>query len=356
MSLQDLRKKIDRIDSRLLGLISRRARLAREVGRLKRPSAGVYDPAREEEILDRILAANPGPLKGEALAAVWREVVSACRRMEAALRVSYLGPEATFAHAAALKRFGSSVLFSPADSVAAVFLEVEKGDADYGVVPIENSLEGAVTYTLDLLVDSELTICSEIFLPVSHSLLSNSRISAIRKIYSHPQVFGQCRSYLRERFPAAALIPAASTAQAAQAAAREKGAAALAGSLAASVYRLRVLEERIEDSAANITRFLTIGAVPPRPGPANRTSLVFALPHRSGSLYEALGPFKRRAINLTKIESRPSKRKVWEYYFFVDLEGHASDRRVKDALAELSGIVLFLKVLGSYPRARQDKQ
>jgi chorismate mutase/prephenate dehydratase len=352
MSLKDLRKKIDRIDSRLLPLLNRRAGLAREVGRLKSPSAGVYDPAREEEILERVLSANPGPLSAQSLAAIWREVISACRRMEAALQVSYLGPEATFAHAAALRRFGSSVVCSPAESVAGVFREVEKGNADFGVVPIENSLEGAVTYTLDMLLDSSLTICSEIFLPVSHCLLSNSRLSAIRTIYSHPQVFGQCRRFLRERFPQAALVPAASTAQAARTAAGEKGAAALAGPLAAAVYKLKILRERIEDSAANITRFLVIGTVPPRAGRANRTSLAFALPHRSGSLHDALVPFKRRAINLTKIESRPSKKMPWEYYFFVDLEGHASDPRVKAALSELKGRVLFLKVLGSYPRAK----
>ncbi len=355
MTIRSLRKRIDRIDSLLLRLISSRARRAREIGLRKKPSAGVYDPAREEEILERIHALNPGPLPDASLAAIWREVVSACRRMEAPLRVSYLGPEATFAHAAALARFGSSVVCVPAESVAGVFREVEKGNADYGVVPIENSLEGAVTYTLDMLIDSELTICSEIFLPVSHGLLSNSPLASIRTIYSHPQVFGQCRRFLRERFPRAALVPSASTAQAAQAAAREKGAAALASPLAASVYRLKLLEERIEDSSANITRFLVIGAVPPRPGPANRTSLVFALPHRAGSLHDALTPFKKRAINLTKIESRPSKKKAWEYVFFVDLEGHASERRVKEALEELAGNVLFLKVLGSYPRSRQKK-
>ena len=352
MNLKDLRKRIDRLDSRLLLLLNRRASLARTIGRLKRSRrAAVYDPAREEEILARAVARSPGPLEGESLRAIYREIVSACRRMEAPVRVSYLGPEATFTHEAALKRFGASARYFPAESVGGVFREAEKGNVDYGVVPIENSLEGAVTYTLDMLIDSELRICSEIYLPVSHNLLSNSRVSAIRTIYSHPQVFGQCRRFLQERFPRAALVEAASTAQAARLAARGQGAAALAGALAAAVYKLKILAERIEDSAANITRFLVIGTISPRPGRSDRTSLVFALPHRSGSLHDALAPFKRRSINLTKIESRPSKKKPWEYYFFVDLEGHAGNPRVKAALKELAAIVLFLKILGSYPRS-----
>lgn len=350
MKISEIRKKIDRLDERIILLLNRRARLAREIGRLKiRRKRQAYNPSREEKVIRRVISLNPGPLDSEAIQAIYREVISACRRQEQELKIAYLGPEATFTHEVALKQFGSSARYVALESVESVFQEVEKAEADYGVVPIENSLEGAVTYTLDMFVESDLKICSELYLRVSHSLLSRVPFSLIRKLYSHPQVFAQCRRWLQQRLPHVELVPVASTAQAAQFAAREKESAALANPLAASVYGLRILAERIEDSALNITRFLVIGRRLPPPSGHDRSSILFALPHRAGTLHDALAPCKSRGINLTKIESRPSKKKPWEYYFFVDIEGHIKDKKVKAALEELKKSCLFLKFLGSYP-------
>jgi chorismate mutase/prephenate dehydratase len=352
MKITEIRDKIDRLDEQVLVLLNRRARLAKKIIGLKtRGRRPAYDPAREGKILRRIVSLNPGPLESQSLRSVFREVISACRRLERELVIVYLGPEATFTHEAALKQFGSSAAYSPADSIEGVFLEVDEGRAEYGVVPIENSLEGAVSYTLDMFIDSELKICSELYLRVSHSLLSNSSFSRIRKLYSHPQVFGQCRRWLREHMPQVEMMEVASTAKAVRLAAREKDSAALASPLAAAVYGLAILAEKVEDSSLNITRFLVIGKkLPPRSG-RDRSSILFALPHRAGTLHDALDPFKARGINLTRIESRPSKKKPWEYYFFVDLDGYVKDKKVKFALEELEKKCLFLKVLGSYPRA-----
>jgi len=352
MKISEIRKKIDRLDERMLLLLNRRARLARRIGRLKkRKNRPAYNPAREEKVIRRVLSLNQGPLEADALGAIYREVISACRRQEQELKIAYLGPEATFTHEVALKQFGASARYAAFESVESVFQEVEKEGAEFGVVPIENSLEGAVTYTLDMFVESDLKICSELYLRVSHSLLSRVPFSRIKKLYSHPQVFGQCRRWLQQHLPHAELVPVASTAQAAQLAAEKKESAALANPLAASVYGLRILAERIEDSTLNITRFLVIGRRLPKPSGHDRTSILFALPHRAGSLHDALVPCKRRGINLTKIESRPSKKKPWEYYFFVDIEGHIKDKKMKAALEELEKSCLFLKFLGSYPCA-----
>lgn len=352
MNLKDIRQKINQLDEKLLSLLSQRACLAQKIGSLKtRRKLPAYDPVREERILRRIVSRNYSPLENESLRAIYREVISACRRLEQELKIAYLGPEATFTHEAALKKFGASASYFPAESIEGVFQEVEKRETDYGVVPIENSLEGAVTYTLDMFVDSELKICSELSLRVSHCLLSNSPFSQIKRIYSHPQVFGQCRRWLRQHLPDAELVEKSSTAQAARQAVREKKGAALASPLAASIYGLGILSQKIEDSSLNITRFLVIGRELPPASGRDRTSILFALPHRAGTLHDALVPFKRRGINLTKIQSRPSRKKAWEYYFFVDLEGHCRSRKVKAALNELAGVSLFLKVLGSYPRA-----
>jgi chorismate mutase/prephenate dehydratase len=347
---KEIDRKIEQLDEKLIALLNRRGRLARQAGHASSgvPPAG-YDPVGEEKILRKISRLNDGPLPDPSIRAVYREILSGCRGLSRRIRVAYLGPEATFTHAAARKKFGASAEFVPAESISGVFREVENNGADCGVVPIENSLEGAVTYTLDMFMDSPLQICAEVFLRVSHCLLSDSRLARIETVYSHPNVFGQCRRFLQKYLPQAALREVASTARAAELAAREKQSAALAGSLAASIYGLKIVRRNVEDSTGNITRFLVIGKILPPFSGRDRTSILFSLPHRAGSLHDALNAFRVRGINLTKIESRPSRKKAWEYYFFVDLEGHCRSKKVKSALEELEINSKFLKLLGAYP-------
>lgn len=352
MKIQEIRRRINRLDEKLLLLLNRRAHWARLIGRLKgKKERAVYDPARESQLVRRLLAHNQGPLDRDELRNIYREVLSACRRLQGDLKIAYLGPEATFSHEAALKRFGLSAGYLPVKSIPGIFRRIEDRQADYGVVPVENSRAGVVSYTLDMFIDSDLKICSELYLNISHSLLSRGPLSRIEKIYSHPQVFSQCRNWLAQHLPEAELIEMPSTAAAARQAGGEKGSAAIAGTLAGRIYKLKVRAEKIEDSSHNITRFLVIGPdIPPASG-RDRTSILFALSHRSGALQEALLPFKKREINLTAIQSRPSRNKPWEYYFYVDFEGHYQNRKVKTVLDELSKHCLFVKVLGSYPRA-----
>ncbi|MFH1037993.1 MAG: prephenate dehydratase [PVC group bacterium] len=350
MDRKDIQKKIAGLDEKVLHLLNRRGRLARQAGGAagKKETAG-YNPAGEEKVLRKVIRQNTGPLENSSVRAVYREILSVCRKLSGPVRVAYLGPEPTFTHAAARKQFGAAAVFIPAESVGGVFQEAETGAADYGVVPIENSLEGAVTSTLDMLLDSPLQVCSEVFPRVSHCLLSTAALSRIERVYSHPSVFGQCRRFLQKNLPRAELREAASTARAAEIAAAEKRSAALAGSLSASIYGLKIVRRNVEDSASNITRFLVIGKTAPLPTGRDRTSVLFSLPHRAGSLHDALNAFKKRGINLTKIESRPSRKKAWEYYFFVDLEGHRRSKKVREALEELERNSTFMKLLGSYP-------
>lgn len=345
MKAKERREKLAEVDRKLAALINRRCRIA---GKGKR-GGEVYDPSEEAAALRAVERLNPGPLDNRALRAVYREILAAGRSLARPLRISYLGPEATFTHAAARGQFGAAAEYRPAGSVGGVFRDVETSAADFGVVPIENSLEGAVTYTLDMLLDSPLQVCSEVFLRVSHCLLANTSLAGIARIYSHPQVFGQCRSFIQKTIPGVELIEVASTARAAELAVGENQAGALASELAAAIYGLKILRRNIEDSAGNITRFLVIGRLTPPPSGRDRTSILFSLPHRAGTLHDALNVFKVRGINLTKIESRPSKKKAWEYYFFVDLEGHQRSKKVKAALEELEDQAKFLKILGSYP-------
>ena len=350
MNKTELENKMARLDEKLIKLINQRGVLAEQAGKLSSGSKkSGYDPVGDEKILRKIARLNLGPLPAADIRAIYREIISSCRGIAGRIKVAYLGPEATFTHAAARKQFGSAVEFIPAESIGQVFKEVENGIADYGVVPIENSLDGAVTYTLDSFMESPLQICAEVFLPVNQTLLSNSKLSDIEIIYSHPQVFGQCRRFIQKHLPQASLREVASTARAAELAAREKKSGALANSLAASVYGLKIVRRNVQDSAGNMTRFLVVGeTIPPSSG-RDRTSILFSLPHRAGSLHDALNAFRVRGINLTKIESRPSRKKAWEYYFFVDLDGHCRSKKVKAALDELSQTCRFIKVLGSYP-------
>jgi chorismate mutase / prephenate dehydratase len=350
MSLQPLRQKIDALDAKIVGLLNERAEITLAIGKEKiKNGQSIYAPHREKEVLERVKKLSKGPMKPEAFEAIYREVMSAALALEKPLRIAYMGPEATFSHLAALKRFGSSVEYTACDNVAEVFAKVEHGQADYGVVPIENSIEGVVTHTMDLLVETDLKICSQILLDVAHNLMSKGPLAKVKEIYSHPQVFGQCRNWLSRNMPEAQLIPTVSTTKAAQIAATKKNAACIASELAAKMYKLNISKKNIQDSAHNITRFLVISNTDVPATGKDRTSLVFSIKDRVGALHAMLTPFMRNKINLTKIESRPSKKKAWEYVFFVDCEGHQKDPRLAKALIQLEGMCKFLKILGSYP-------
>ena len=349
-NLRKLRRQIDCIDKELISLLNNRAKVAWQIGKIKNiHGESPYSPERETEVINKATSLNKGPLTSSALESIYREIMSFSLSALGPLKVAYLGPKASFTHLAALKKFGSQVDFDASNSISDVFLKVEKGTADYGVIPIENSIEGAVSHSLDMFVDSDAKICSEITLDISHNLLANCGRNKIRRIYSNPQVFGQCRLWLQENIPCAEQVEVSSTTRAAQIAKKEKNSACIASLLAAKVYGLNVLAKEIEDSPHNFTRFLVIGNTLVPPSQDTKTSLMFSIKDKVGALHDMLVPFKKYRINLTKIESRPSKKKAWDYYFFVDLEGHYKDKRVKKAVRELENKCTFLKVLGSYP-------
>lgn len=350
MSLKNLRKKIDGIDNKIVELLNARAGITLGISRLKlKAGKSVYSPEREREVFKKITSINKGVLPASALEAIYREIMSASLSLGAPLKIAYLGPEASFTNLAAIKRFGSQVEYVPCNSIAEVFLEAERGNADYGVVPIENSIEGAVSHTLDMFIDFDLKICSQIILDVAHNLLANCPKDKIKQVYSNPQVFGQCRLWLQKNLGRAEQVEVSSTTKAAQIAAKEKNSGAIASLLAAKVYKLNVISADIEDSPHNITRFLVIGKADVPATGKDKTSIMFSIKDRVGALHDMLLPFEKNKINLTKIESRPSKKKAWDYYFFVDLEGHSDNPNVKKALSELENKCKFLKVLGSYP-------
>jgi len=350
--IRTLRGEIETVDGQILRLLNDRARIVQEVGRVKAEvKMGFYAPQREEEILQRLSQKNPGSFPQRAIAPVFREIISACRSLETELTVAYLGPPATHTQLASLKHFGSSVRAVSEETLQDVFEAVAKEKATFGVVPIENSIEGSVDRTLDLLIDFDVKIWAEVYLRVSHDLLSKTgKAEDIQKIYSHPQAFGQCRDWLRKNFPHVPLIETVSTAKAAKLASEEASTAAIATSLAASLHGLKVIASQIEDHLQNYTRFLVLGRkIPGRTG-KDKTSVLFSIPHVPGSLCRILQTLSERGINLTKIESRPMKGKSWEYRFFVDFEGHTEDPDVDDMMKKLSNTVLFMKVLGSYPK------
>jgi len=352
-NIQKLRKAIDELDEKLIAGLNDRTNLAIKIGKLKEASRqAVYMPAREQQNYDHIKKFGKGPLPPEALMAIYREIMSATIMLQKPICVAYFGPAATFTHLASLKKFGSQVEYAAAQTITDVFNEVERGNCDYGVVPVENSIEGAVNHTLDMLVDSDLKICSEILLDISHNLLAKCPLRKIKRIYSNPMVFGQCRLWLEGHLPLCELIEVSSTTRASEIAAREKGAAAIASSLAAQMYSLDIVAESIEDSPHNMTRFLVIAKNESGRTGRDKTSIVFSIKDRVGALHDMLLSFKSAKINLTKIESRPSKRKAWDYYFFVDMQGHVSEPRLEKALAGLEKKCHFLKILGSYPQSR----
>lgn len=354
-TLENLRRKIDGIDSVVIRLLNKRATISKMIGSLKRlKKLDIYSPDRESDVYRKVLNENKGPLSGDTVKAIYREVMSGTLALEGPLKVAYLGPPATFTHQASLCKFGSSVDYVDCSTITEVFREVENARAAYGVVPIENSIEGAVNHTLDMFIDSDLKICSEIYLEVSHNLLGKGGIKGVKCIYSNPQVFGQCRGWIEKNLPRAELADVTSTTKAAEIASKKKDAAAIASILAAEVYGLRVLAKSIEDSAHNVTRFLVISRdLSPKATRSDKTSVVFSVKDRVGALHDILVPFKKNNVNLTKIESRPSKVRAWEYYFFVDMEGHLSDGRVKKAIEGLKKSCTYLKIMGSYPVGRQ---
>jgi chorismate mutase/prephenate dehydratase len=351
--IERLRGEIDALDEELLARLNRRAALARRIGELKR-GAPAYRPERETEILRRVTGRNPGPLPSERVAAVFREVMSACRGMEAAIRVAYLGPAGTFSEQAVRKHFGHAVEPVVAASIDEVFRSCESGAAHFAVAPAENSTEGTVGRTLDLLLVTPLRICGEIELRVQQNLLSSAGdLGAVRRVYSHAQSLAQCHGWLARNLPDAERVPVGSNAEAAQRAAREEGAGAIAGEAAAATYGLAILARSIEDDPTNTTRFLVLGRLDPRATGRDRTSLVMSAENRPGAVHALLTPLAAHGVSMTRIESRPARARsaLWEYVFFIDVEGHCEDARVAAALAELKASAPFLKVLGSYPVA-----
>lgn len=351
MKLNEIRHKIDALDKKIVDLLNERTSLALEVGRAKQElGKEVYAPDRESQIYQMLeKEAEKGVLPKEALKAIYREIMSAALAIEKPITIAYLGPEATFTHLASLSKFGSSVRYFSAQSIFQVFYEVERKQADYGVIPVENSTEGAVSHSLDMFIDSDLKICSEILFEISHNLMAHVELRQIRRVYSKMEVFGQCRLWLETHLPKAELIDTASTSSAAQRAQKEDGAAAIASKLAATIYNLPIVAEGIQDFSRNVTRFLVISRQIPTPTKKDKTSILVSIKDKVGGLYDLLLPIKRHGVNMTKIESRPSKKRAWEYYFYIDFEGHAEEPKIKKLIEEMENKVKFLKVLGSYP-------
>lgn len=352
MTIPEHRQAIDRLDAQIVKLLNERTQHVLAIGAIKlKAGEEIYAPHRERAVLNRLCRLSQGPLTGESLRAIYREIMSASLALEKSLTVAYFGPEATFTHQAAIRRFGASLRYVPQKTIADVFAEVSRHRADYGVVPIENSTEGVVTHTLDMFVDSDLKIVSQIVMPIQHCLGSKTPRERIEKLYVHPQTLAQCRGWVQKQFAQAEIIETSSNARSAELAAREPRAAAITGQLAAAKYDLPVLEQDIQDNAGNATRFLVLGRQCSPPTGQDRTSLMISITDRVGALHQALACFRRFRINLTKIESRPSKRKAWEYFFFVDCDGHVHDAKVANAIRRLEEQCNFVKVLGSFPKA-----
>jgi len=350
-----LRKELAECDRLLVEAINRRGELSIRIGRIKRESKlAVYDPAQERAVLDRLRRQGEGPLSSRQLESIFGEILSVSRALQEPLRVACLGPEASYTHLAARSHFGREARFSLLPSVVHVFDDVEKGKADWGVVPVENSLEGSVGITLDRMLLSPLRIRAEIFLRIGHCLLSKKRTAAgLKTVYSHPQAFSQCRGWLNAHLPRAVQVETDSTAAAAVKAAAEPKSAAVGSRLAGEIYGLNVLAEGLEDIPFNETRFLVVGGGENAPTGRDKTSVLFSVSDVPGALYLALRPFARRRVNLMKIESRPVRGSLWEYRFFADVEGHGRDRKVRRCLEELKPCTTFLKVAGSYPQGRR---
>jgi chorismate mutase / prephenate dehydratase len=350
-SLKILRDQLKQTDREIVRFLNQRATLSKEIGKIKeRRGLDVYDAAQESKIFEYLLKINDGVLPEQYLKSIFKEIISASRAMQKPLTVAFLGPEATFSHLAAQAYFGTSTCFMPQPTIFNVFDEVEKGKIQYGVVPVENSLEGSINLTLDQLISTPLTIRAELFLRIRHCLLSKAdRLDEITRVYSIPQVLAQCQGWLRTHLPRCTLVEAESTAAAARIVQRESNGAAIGSSLAATTYDLNILSEGVEDHSSNTTRFLVIGSGQGKPTGKDKMSILFGTPHSPGALYRTLRPFARRQINMMKIESYPVKDRLWEYLFFVDFRGHMEDMEIIGCMEDLKKATTYLKVLGAYP-------
>jgi chorismate mutase/prephenate dehydratase len=352
VNIKQERKKIDSLDKNIVKLLNERAKIAMAIGKEKaKTGEDVYSPSREKEVIKKTASAK-NVLTTDDLKAIYTEIISACRNLQTTTKIAFLGPWATWAHQAALKKFGSSGLFIPCADVLGVMEEVINSRADFGIVPVENSNEGPVNITLDLLLDMNLNVCGEISIKVDQCLLVKEQKSQILRIYSHPQALAQCRKWISREYPDVELIPVSSTAEAAKKVVKESYSAAIASEASSKIYKLHILESGIQDGKQNYTRFFVLGNNKNKPTGDDKTSIIFRLKDdRYGALYEVLGIFDKNKINMTKIESRPSKKKAWEYIFFVDFLGHCQDKKIAQALKDMTDACSFLKVLGSYPRA-----
>ncbi len=351
MSLDELRERIDGIDGKLLVLLNERAKCAQEIGQIKHSTdSAFYIPEREHAILNKIQESNEGPLSNEAVKSIYRVIISAIRALERRITVAFLGPLHTFSHDAALRIFGPMADYHPLPTVSDIFTEVECKRIDYGVVPTESSTGGGVKDTLDRFISSDLIIINELMLHIHQNLLSNCQIEKIEKIYSKDQAFVQCRDWLKSNIPNAELIDTSSTAEAARIASKTDGAAAIASELAARNYDIDLLVPRIEDAQHNCTRFFVVGHQIAKRTGNDKTSVIISVKDHPGALYEILLPLSKVGVNLTRIESRPSRKKAWEYVFFIDMLGHIDDENVKEALDKIKKSSIEAKVLGSYPR------
>lgn len=360
MTIPEHRKAIDRLDAQIVQLLNERTRHVLEIGVIKvKAGEAIYVPHRERMVLERVCKLNQGPMTEASLRAIYREIMSSALSLEKTLTIAYLGPEATFTHQAAIQKFGASLRYTAQRTIADVFSELSKNRADYGVVPVENSTEGVVTHTLDMFVESDLKIVAQIVLPIRYCVAGRAAAGDVQRLYVHPQALAQCRVWVQRNLPKAEILETSSNARSAELAAHPPGAgagaarrartAAITGTLAARKYNLKIIEDNIQDFTGNATRFLVLGRQCSPPSGHDRTSVMFSIADEVGALYNALAPFRRYRLNMTKIESRPSKRKAWEYFFFVDCDGHMNDRKVAGAIASLSGVCNFVKVLGSFP-------
>jgi chorismate mutase / prephenate dehydratase len=354
-----LRNQIDALDEDIGRLIAARAECAQQVAEVKKASLPedaqilFYRPEREAQVLRKAMERNKGPLSNEEMARLFREIMSACLALESPVKVAYLGPEGTFTQQATLKHFGHSAVAMPFAAIDEVFREVEAGAVNYGVVPVENSTEGVVNHTLDNFMASNLKICGEVELRIHHNLMVSDVTStnSISRIYSHSQSLAQCRKWLDAHYPKAERVAVSSNAEAAKRIKGEWNSAAIAGSMAAELYGLKMIAEKIEDQPDNSTRFLIIGAQAVPPSSVDKTSIVVAMRNEPGALHNLLEPFHRHHIDLTRVESRPSRTGAWNYVFFIDFAGHVSDPLISDVMKEVAGRCADLKLLGSYPKA-----
>ena len=353
-ALAPLRQQIDQLDRQLIDLINERASIVVRIGAIKRDGKSpVYAPDREHQVLEQVRKHNKGPLPNSCLEAIWRELMSGSFALERPMRVGYLGPPGSFSHLAARRKFGASVEYDAVEDIASVFNEIARGHIDLGLVPIENSAVGGIGETLDSFLASSVHVCAEVLIHVHHNLLGNCAPEAIKRIYSKPEIFGQCRQWLGVQLRQAERVPVASSSKAAEMAAGESDAAAIGSELAASLYNLKTLFANIEDTPDNVTRFFVIGKQTPKPTGDDKTSIMFTTAHRVGALAEVLDVFRDHELNMTHIDKRPSRRVNWEYYFFVDVLGHQQDPNLANALEAAKKHCLQLTVLGSFPRANE---